>query len=130
MQGYDPLTGIVSYTYDPSVQNQNGPVIDNIPVVVTDALGNSAPDSLDITITDSVPVAVNDSISISEDGASNFVTGSVLVGAGADTVGADANPTPVTAVTVNLAHGTLHESRLQRRGNSASISAGASGWAA
>ncbi|WP_295009526.1 retention module-containing protein, partial [uncultured Dechloromonas sp.] len=107
LQGYDPLTGVVSYTYDPSVQNHNGPVIDNIPVVVTDVLGRSVPDSLDITITDSVPVAVNDSISIAEDAASNIVSGNVLLGAGADTVGADVNPNPVTAVTVALAHGNL-----------------------
>ncbi|MCH2219916.1 MAG: retention module-containing protein, partial [Dechloromonas sp.] len=107
LQGYDPLTGVVSYTYDPSIQNHNGPVIDNIPVVVTDLLGRSAPDSLDITLTDSVPVAVNDSISITEDAASNSVTGNVLLGAGADAVGADVNPNPVTAVTIALAHGNL-----------------------
>ena len=110
VQGYDPLTGVVSYTYDPSVQNFNGSVIDNIPVVVTDVLGRSVPDSLDITITDSKPVAVDDANSISEDAAPNTVTGSVLIGVGADTVGADANATPVTATPalgVNLAHGNL-----------------------
>ncbi|MBL8403970.1 MAG: retention module-containing protein, partial [Dechloromonas sp.] len=94
LQGYNPLTGIVSYTYDPFVQNYNGPVIDNIPVVVTDSAGNSAPDSLDITITDSKPVAVNDAASITEDAVSNQVSGSVLTGAGADTVGADTNANP------------------------------------
>jgi VCBS repeat-containing protein len=57
LTGYNPTTGVVSYTYDPAVQNHNGDVLDAIPVVVTDVLGQSTPDSLDITITDSLPVA-------------------------------------------------------------------------
>ncbi|MES2947946.1 MAG: retention module-containing protein, partial [Pseudomonadota bacterium] len=52
----------------------------------------------------SVPVAAGDSSSISEDAAPNAVIGSVLAN---DTIGADANATPVTAVNVTLAYGSL-----------------------
>ncbi|MCZ4305055.1 VCBS domain-containing protein, partial [Zoogloeaceae bacterium G21618-S1] len=60
--------------------------------------------SLDIQITDSVPVAVNDTNSIFEDASPNTVSGSVLTN---DTVGADANATPITAASPTLAYGTL-----------------------
>src|SRR5574343_1950710 len=104
--GYNPTTGVVSYTYDPAVQTHNGDVLDAIPVVVTDVLGQSTPDSLDITITDSVPVDQNDSNAVTEDTAL-VASGNVLVGSGADTVGADANATPVTPATVALSYGNL-----------------------
>ena len=110
--GYNPTTGVVSYTYDPKVQNFNGDVADSIPVVVTDVLGHDSPaNAIDITITDSKPVAVNDTNSISEDAVPNSVTGNVLTGTagvGADTVGADVNATPITPVSnLALAHGSL-----------------------
>ena len=104
--GYNPGTGVVSYTYDPAVQNSNADVLDAIPVVVTDLLGASTPDSLDITITDSQPVAEDDADSVTEDGVL-VANGNVLLGAGADTVGADANATPVTPANVALNYGNL-----------------------
>jgi hypothetical protein len=97
---------VVSYTYDPAVQNSNADVLDAIPVVVTDVLGNSTPGSLDITITDSKPVAQNDANAVTEDTALT-ASGNVLLGAGADTVGADANATPVTPASVALTYGSL-----------------------
>jgi len=106
LTGYNPTTGEVSYTYDPALQNSNADVLDAIPVVVTDVLGNSTPDSLDITITDSKPVAQDDADSVTEDTAL-VASGNVLVGAGADTVGADANATPVTPASVTLSYGSL-----------------------
>jgi T1SS-143 domain-containing protein len=104
--GYNPTTGVVSYTYDPAVQNSNADVLDAIPVVVTDVLGNSTPGSLDITITDSKPVAQNDANAVTEDTALT-ASGNVLLGAGADTVGADANATPVTPASLALTYGNL-----------------------
>ncbi|MDE2441028.1 MAG: retention module-containing protein, partial [Betaproteobacteria bacterium] len=108
LQSYDPVTGVVNYIYDPAVQAHNGSVLDNISVTVADVLGNSTPDNLGITITDSKPVAQNDSNTITEDASPNSVSGSVLTGAGADTVGADANASPVTPVSnLALTYGTL-----------------------
>ncbi|MCG2579231.1 VCBS domain-containing protein, partial [Dechloromonas sp. XY25] len=103
LTGYNPGTGVVSYTYDPALQNSNADVLDAIPVIVTDLLGTSTPDSLDITITDSKPVAVADSNAVTEDSAL-VATGNVL---GNDTVGADAHASPVTPASVTLAHGSL-----------------------
>jgi hypothetical protein len=93
---------VVSYTYDPAVQNSNADVLDAIPVVVTDVLGNSTPGSLDITITDSKPVAQNDANSRDGRHGPDVASGNVLLGAGADTVGADANATPVTPASLAL----------------------------
>ncbi|WP_223879718.1 hypothetical protein, partial [Dechloromonas sp. CZR5] len=94
LTGYDAGTGVVSYTYDPVVHSANNDVLANIPLTLTDANGVSSSGTLGITITDSKPVAVADTASITEDAVSNTVSGSVLTGAGADTVGADTNATP------------------------------------
>ncbi|MCZ4307193.1 hypothetical protein O4G98_20885, partial [Zoogloeaceae bacterium G21618-S1] len=64
LTGFNPGTGVVSYTYDPNIQSSNAPVLDAIPLIVTDDLGATSSGSLDIQITDSVPVAVNDTNSI------------------------------------------------------------------
>ncbi|MCZ4305054.1 retention module-containing protein, partial [Zoogloeaceae bacterium G21618-S1] len=105
LTSYNPGTGVVSYTYDPNVQDHSaGSVVDAIPVSVVDALGRTVSDVIDIQITDSVPVAVNDTNSIFEDASPNTVSGSVLTN---DTVGADANATPITAASPTLAYGTL-----------------------
>ncbi|WP_341304952.1 retention module-containing protein [Pseudomonas sp. TMP25] len=106
---FNAATGVVSYTYDPSVltHTAGAAIVDSIAVSVTDANGISRSDNLDIAITDSTPTAVNDVNAITEDTVS--VTGNVLTGAGADTVGADTNANPVTAgvlVSTN-GYGTL-----------------------
>ena len=108
LTGYNPTTGVVSYTYDPKLQNVNGSVVDHIPLTVTDDLDTPTSGTLDITITDSAPVAVDDAASITEDALPNTVSGNVLLGAGADTVGADTNASPVTPVSnLSLTYGTL-----------------------
>ncbi|MDR7306317.1 retention module-containing protein, partial [Rhodoferax saidenbachensis] len=108
LNGYAPATGKVSYTFDPVVHSSNASVTAAFPVTVTDSLGaTSTANNLDIVITDSKPVAVNDAASITEDAATNTVSGSVLTGTGADTVGADTNATPVTPATVTLSYGSL-----------------------
>ncbi|WP_222611281.1 MULTISPECIES: Ig-like domain-containing protein [Undibacterium] len=106
LTGYNSSTGVVSYTYDPSVQSANSDVTDSITVAVTDALGATNNDSLDILITDSKPVATGDINNITEDAVPNTVTGNVITN---DTVGADTNATPVTAGTFTNAagYGTL-----------------------
>ncbi|WP_137818899.1 retention module-containing protein, partial [Pseudomonas sp. 2FG] len=106
LTGFNATTGVVSYSYDPSVlsHSASAPFIDSITIVVTDTNGVAGNDTLNIAITDSLPVAVNDSASLNEDAAPNTVSGTVLSN---DTVGADSNATPVTAGTFTLAHGTL-----------------------
>ncbi|MGA6175468.1 hypothetical protein, partial [Delftia sp. zbq_16] len=67
LTGFNAATGVVSYTYDPSVlTHTNGvAIVDSIAISVTDANGQtSAPNSLDIAITDSTPLAVNDTNAI------------------------------------------------------------------
>ena len=104
LTGYNPATGVVSYTYDPNVQSVNGDVTDVIPLSVTDDLGNVSPaNSLDIVITDSVPVAADDADSVTED-TDLVATGTVLPN---DSVGADTNATPVTPANVTLTYGSL-----------------------
>jgi VCBS repeat-containing protein len=51
-------------------------------------------------------VAQNDANAVTEDTALT-ASGNVLLGAGADTVGADANATPVTPASVALTYGSL-----------------------
>ncbi|RIX39765.1 MAG: adhesin, partial [Rhodocyclales bacterium GT-UBC] len=107
LTGYDATSGKVSYTYDPDVQSHNGNVLDVIDLTVTDSLGHSGTGSLDIQITDSKPVAIDDDASITEGTATNTVSGNVLLGVGADNVGADTNATPVGAANTALNYGTL-----------------------
>ena len=110
LTGYDPASGVVSYTYDPKVLTHTGsaPITDSIGIVVTDANGVSTNGSLDIAITDSKPVAVDDGNSITEDATPNTVSGNVLTDSKTgDTVGADVNATPITPVTVALTYGSL-----------------------
>ena len=96
--GYDPVTGVVSYSYDPSGTAKNhsgGDVLDNIPIVVKDDNGDTANSTLTINILDTAPLANPDANAVTEDTAPNPVSGNVITtGGGSDTLGADA-----TAVT-------------------------------
>ena len=104
LTGYNPLTGVVNYTYDPDIQSADGDVTDTIQVTVTDNLGFTNPaNALAIVLTDSAPTANPDGGDINEDGTPTL-TGNVLAN---DTLGADLNPNPVTPTTVALAHGSL-----------------------
>ena len=89
VKGYDAVKGEVTYTYtvngsaaDHGKGDQS--VADSFIVVVRDAAGNTAMDSLDVIITDTAPVAVADVNSITEAAAS--VSGNVLTN---DSLGAD-----------------------------------------
>ena len=96
--GYDAVKGEVSYRYTENGKAEdhsagNDSVKDSFLVVVRDAAGNTAMDSLDIQIIDTAPVAVDDVNSIAETGGS--VSGNVL---GNDSLGAD---TPVSVAVGN-----------------------------
>ncbi|MDE2416865.1 MAG: retention module-containing protein [Burkholderiales bacterium] len=105
LTGFDAATGKVSYSYDPNVLTHTGsaPIVDHVPLTITDANGVTGSGSLDISITDSTPTAVNDSNAITEDTAL-VANGTVLTN---DTVGADLNANPVTAASVTLTYGAL-----------------------
>ena len=98
--GYNPVTGVVTYSYDPSGTAKNhtaGEVADRISIVVKDEDGDTQSGTLTINITDTVPVAKPDTNAITEDAATDVVGGNVVIaGAGADALGADA--TAVTGV--------------------------------
>ncbi|WP_439889337.1 VCBS domain-containing protein [Pseudomonas sp. MBLB4123] len=104
LTGYDAASGVVSYTYDPRVLSHTAgaAIVDSIAISVTDANGVVRGDSLDIAITDSTPTAADDVNAIGEDASPNSVSGNVLSN---DSVGADANATPVTAGVFASANG-------------------------
>ncbi len=96
--GYNPVTGVVTYSYDPGGTRKDhtgGEVLDTISIVVKDDSGDTQPGNLVINILDTAPLARPDTNAVTEDTASNPVAGNVITtGGGADTLGADA-----TAVT-------------------------------
>ena len=104
--GYDAASGKVTYRYveggkaaDHSTGDNS--VKDSFVVMVRDAAGNTAMDSLDIRITDTAPVAVHDTNSIKDTGMS--VSGDVLSN---DVLGAD-TPVAVTVGNTNGQYGLL-----------------------
>ena len=134
--GYDPLTGIVSYSYDPSGTAKNhtgGDVLDAISIVVKDDSGDTSSSTLTINILDTAPLAIADVNAITEDAAPNSVGGNVIsTGAGADTLGADA--TAVTGIIVgagvpgsNVAPGTTSANGTSVTGTYGTLVLGANG---
>ncbi|MBP8194272.1 MAG: retention module-containing protein, partial [Azonexus sp.] len=107
--GYNPVTGAVSYVYDPSgtaKDHMAGEVIDTIGIVVRDSNGDTMSGTLNINILDTVPLAQPDTANITEDTASDTVGGNVITtGAGRDVLGADA--VSVTAVSFGSAPQTV-----------------------
>ena len=104
--GYDAASGKVTYRYveggkaaDHSTGDNS--VKDSFVVMVRDAAGNTAMDSLDIRITDTAPVAIHDTNSIKDTGMS--VSGDVLSN---DVLGAD-TPVAVTVGNTNGQYGSL-----------------------
>ena len=104
--GYDAASGKVTYRYveggkaaDHSTGDNS--VKDSFVVMVRDAAGNTAMDSLDIRITDTAPVAVHDTNSIKDTGM--LVSGDVLSN---DVLGAD-TPVAVTVGNTNGQYGSL-----------------------
>ncbi|MCV6614843.1 MAG: VCBS domain-containing protein, partial [Cellvibrionaceae bacterium] len=101
--GYNPSTGVISYTYDPAGSNQDhsgGEVEEALAVTVTDNAGATANDTLNILITDTAPTAVDDSDSVGED--TVFIIGSIK---GNDTDGAD--PASITGAAVGSSAGPV-----------------------
>ena len=110
LTGFNAGTGALSYSYTlNAAQNQPGATqsIDAITLTVNDLGGGTSSGNLVVQIIDHTPAAVSDSAAISEDAAPNSVSGTVLTN---DSVGADANATPVTATagTISLVYGTLN----------------------
>ncbi|MES2947947.1 MAG: Ig-like domain-containing protein, partial [Pseudomonadota bacterium] len=105
LTAYNPGSGAISYTYAiTSPQTAPGAsVTDSLSITVHDSASLTAATTFTATILDDVPTAVNDSNTVTEDSAL-VVTGTVLTN---DTVGADANATPVTAASVTLTYGSL-----------------------
>ncbi|QKV57524.1 MAG: retention module-containing protein [Dechloromonas sp.] len=101
LTGYNPVTGLVSYSYDPSGTAKDhtaGEVIDVIGIVVKDNNGDTQNGTLSINIVDTAPIAKPDTDSITEDAASDTVGGNVInAGTGKDVLVAD--PVSVTAVS-------------------------------
>ncbi|MGG7651278.1 retention module-containing protein [Pseudomonas sp. ES4] len=87
--GYDPATGVVSYSYtlnyDSDHPNANGAnsLYENFDVVATDIDGSTATGQININIVDDLPTANPDAVSVAEGG---IISGSVL---GNDVTGAD-----------------------------------------
>ena len=97
LTGFDPITGVVTYSYQQTGTNKNhsggkNSVTDSFEVIVTDSGGASTtPQDLVILITDTAPVAKPDTNQVTEDSATP-ATGNVITdtGDGKDELGADA----------------------------------------
>ncbi|MFV2948882.1 retention module-containing protein [Pseudomonas japonica] len=100
--GYDPATGVVSYTY--TLTTAGSAVGESIPVSASDTNGDVTSGSLDVTIVDDVPRAVDDSNPSVATEASTVLTGNVLPN---DIQGADRTPNPIVPGTFVGTYGTL-----------------------
>ena len=134
--GYNPVTGVVTYSYDPSGTAKNhtgGEVLDTISIVVKDDNGDTQPGNLVINIVDTAPLARPDTNAVTEDTAPNPVAGNVITtGGGADTLGADA--TVVTGIMAgsgtpgnNVASGTTSVNGTSVNGTYGTLVLGADG---
>ncbi|SMF34224.1 retention module-containing protein, partial [Pseudogulbenkiania subflava] len=107
--GFDPATGVVSYTYTLNTAEThasgdgNNSLFDNVAVTATDVDGSSSNGTLSVNIVDDVPTASLDTNSVAA-GTVGPVTGQVLTN---DVFGADgpATTSPVGGV-VGIAAGT------------------------
>ncbi|SCW95214.1 MULTISPECIES: retention module-containing protein [unclassified Pseudomonas] len=113
--GYDPTTGVVSYTYT-LTDNETHPagggannITEQFPVVAVDTDGDTATGTLDVNITDDVPQAIDDSHASTASETQVTLTGNVLPN---DHQGADRIPTgpdsgPIIGGTFTGTYGTL-----------------------
>ncbi|WP_053146389.1 retention module-containing protein [Pseudomonas sp. P97.38] len=113
--GYDPATGVVSYTYT-LTGNETHPtgggansITEQFPVVAVDTDGDTATGTLDVNITDDVPQAIDDNNANSASETLVTLTGNVLPN---DLQGADRIPTgpdsgPIVGGTFTGTYGTL-----------------------
>ncbi|WP_097302470.1 retention module-containing protein [Pseudomonas chlororaphis] len=108
--GYDPGTGVVSYSYTLVVNdahptgNGNNALGESFTVVATDVDGSTTSGLLDINVVDDVPTAVDDSNGVASE-SQLTLSGNVLTNdiQGADRVAGG----PITAGTFNGTYGTL-----------------------
>ncbi|MGX1173659.1 retention module-containing protein [Pseudomonas sp. R151218B TE3479] len=113
--GYDPTTGVVSYTYT-LTDNETHPagggantITEQFPVVAVDTDGDTATGTLDVNITDDVPQAIDDSHANTASETLVTLAGNVLPN---DHQGADRIPTgpdsgPIIGGTFTGTYGTL-----------------------
>ncbi|ELW9228769.1 VCBS domain-containing protein, partial [Morganella morganii] len=84
LNGFDAATGKVSYHYtvdgaqEHAKPDNDATVLDDIAIVVTDALNGTGNGTLTIAITDTVPVATGESHTLVEDSGSYLVDGNTL----------------------------------------------------
>ncbi|MFV3329271.1 Ig-like domain-containing protein, partial [Pseudomonas sp. NY15372] len=109
--GYNPSTGVVSYSYTltdneahPNANEANS-LSESFTVTATDTDGSTATGNLDVNIIDDLPTAVGDSNLETATEQHTTLTGNVLSN---DTQGADRVPSgPITAGTFVGTYGTL-----------------------
>ncbi|PBC07551.1 VCBS domain-containing protein, partial [Mesorhizobium sp. WSM3859] len=109
INGYDPATGQVSYTYTllHAVNHPAGsdPVYDDMTVTVTDSDGDvSLPGTLSVQIVDDVPTAVADTDAVAA-GSHAPIDGNVITGAGSDGNAAGADVKGADDASVTSAYG-------------------------
>ena len=108
--GYNPSTGVVSYSYTllGSETHGNAGGINNLTesfsVIATDTDGSTSSGSIDVNIVDDVPTAVADTNASVATEAATVLTGNVLTN---DVQGADRVTGPITAGTFTGTYGTL-----------------------
>jgi VCBS repeat-containing protein len=102
LTGYNPDTGVVSWSYIPSgAKNHDSTdtIFDNIPITLKDADNDTYTANLNIKITDTAPTAISDVTFVANTGtmvSGNVINGDPIAG-GKDILGAD-DPTVVTDV--------------------------------
>ena len=121
VNGYNPVTGVVSYSYTLTGADQHpagdgtNSVSEQFAVVATDVDGSTATGTVDVNIVDDVPSAANDTGGLIEGGTStlNVLTNDVLGADGATVVAIKAGSNAAVTVTsggstvINGTYGTL-----------------------
>ncbi|MEX1827844.1 VCBS domain-containing protein [Luteibacter sp. CQ10] len=115
--GYDSATRTLTYHYElTSAVNQPGATSSNevIAISTTDSKNVTDNGTLTVNIVDDVPVAVADQNDVNENGTptTGNVIGNGSVNDKADTIGADANATPVTGVAAGNSNGVAVSGRV------------------
>ncbi|RWL84226.1 MAG: hypothetical protein EOR67_12160, partial [Mesorhizobium sp.] len=111
INGYDPATGQVSYTYTLlHAEHQPNPgtdsIFDNITVTVTDGNGDvSLPGTLSVQIVDDVPTANADANSVAA-GSHAEISGNVITGVGETDPATSADVKGADGASVTSAYGT------------------------
>uniref|UniRef100_UPI001C30135A beta strand repeat-containing protein n=1 Tax=Mesorhizobium sp. GbtcB19 TaxID=2824764 RepID=UPI001C30135A len=111
INGYDPATGQVSYTYtllhsEPHPGAGTDSIFDNMTVTVTDSDGDvSLPGTLSVQIVDDVPTANPDANSVAA-GSHAEIAGNVMTGAGETDPATSADVKGADGASVTSAYGT------------------------